>query len=251
MNRLLQGDVGAGKTCGRVRGGAAGRAGRAADRGDGADRAARRAARRDLARWAEGGGLRLELLTASTPKGVRASLLALLAAGAGRRVIGTHALLAEGVGFARARAGRDRRAASVRRRAARAAARQGRRPGRAAPAGDDRDADPAHARADRVRRPRRLACSTSCRRAASRSRRSCWPARAAGGRVQAGRASASRRGERAYVVCPKVEPDDETPTTSATWKDATTDGGRGRGGAAGRARRARARPARRASRAIA
>ena len=48
-----------------------------------------------------------------------------------------------------ARAGGDRRAASLRRGAARHAGRQGREPGRA---GDDRHADSAHAGADRVRR---------------------------------------------------------------------------------------------------
>ena len=50
-------------------------------------------------RWAEAARLRVELLTASTPKGVRASLLALVAAGEVDVVIGTHALIAERVGF--------------------------------------------------------------------------------------------------------------------------------------------------------
>ncbi|HEX7841381.1 MAG TPA: helicase-related protein, partial [Kofleriaceae bacterium] len=49
--------------------------------------------------WARAVGLRLELVTASTPKGVRASILALLAAGELDVLIGTHALLAEAVGF--------------------------------------------------------------------------------------------------------------------------------------------------------
>jgi ATP-dependent DNA helicase RecG len=44
--------------------------------------------------------LRIELLTASTQKGVRQSLLALLAAGEIDIVIGTHSLIAEAVGFA-------------------------------------------------------------------------------------------------------------------------------------------------------
>src|SRR5204862_3103860 len=51
-------------------------------------------------RWAEKAKLRLEILTASTPKGVRSSLIALLAAGQIDVVIGTHSLLAESVGFA-------------------------------------------------------------------------------------------------------------------------------------------------------
>ena len=41
--------------------------------------------------------LRFELLTASTPRAARESLLALLAAGQLDVVVGTHALLAEGV----------------------------------------------------------------------------------------------------------------------------------------------------------
>jgi ATP-dependent DNA helicase RecG len=49
--------------------------------------------------WARSSGLRLELLTASTPKGVRASILALLGAGELDVLIGTHALIAESVGF--------------------------------------------------------------------------------------------------------------------------------------------------------
>src|SRR5262249_16764005 len=50
--------------------------------------------------WARATGLRIEVLTASTPKPVRASHLALLAAGRLDVLIGTHALLSEGVGFA-------------------------------------------------------------------------------------------------------------------------------------------------------
>src|SRR6185436_560567 len=49
--------------------------------------------------WAKTSGLRFELLTASTPKGIRASILALLAAGELDVLIGTHALIAESVGF--------------------------------------------------------------------------------------------------------------------------------------------------------
>ena len=53
-------------------------------------------------------------------------------------------------------AGGDRRAAPLRRRAARSARGQGRRRSRAARAADDRDADPADPRAGALRRPRRL-----------------------------------------------------------------------------------------------
>ncbi|HEU0037448.1 MAG TPA: ATP-dependent DNA helicase RecG [Kofleriaceae bacterium] len=101
MNRLLQGDVGSGKTA--VAFAAAlqvARAGR---------QTAIMAPTELLAeqhfetwrRWTSGGAarLRIELLTASTPKLVRASLLALLAAGEIDVLVGTHALLSEGVGF--------------------------------------------------------------------------------------------------------------------------------------------------------
>jgi ATP-dependent DNA helicase RecG len=99
MNRLLQGDVGSGKTA--VAFAAAlqvARAGR---------QTAVMAPTEILAEqhfetwkaWARSADVRIELLTASTPKPLRASLLALLASGKLDIVIGTHALLAEGVGF--------------------------------------------------------------------------------------------------------------------------------------------------------
>ncbi|MBV8758547.1 MAG: ATP-dependent DNA helicase RecG, partial [Deltaproteobacteria bacterium] len=100
MNRLLQGDVGSGKTC--VAFAAAlqvARAGRQTAVMAPTEILAEQHAETWRA-WARSSGLRLELLTASTPKGVRASLLALLAAGQIDVLIGTHALLAEGVGFA-------------------------------------------------------------------------------------------------------------------------------------------------------
>jgi len=111
MNRLLQGDVGAGKTA--VAFAAAlhvVRAGRQvavmaptellAEQHAGTwkrwaaaiDEQAKRAG--ETAR-----PLRIELLTASTPKGVRQSQIALLAAGELDIVIGTHSLIAEAVGF--------------------------------------------------------------------------------------------------------------------------------------------------------
>ncbi len=98
MNRLLQGDVGSGKTA--VAFAAALHAARAGRQ------TALMAPTELLAeqhfetwkRWTK--LLRVELLTASTPKGVRASLLAMLAAGKIDVLIGTHSLLAEAVGFA-------------------------------------------------------------------------------------------------------------------------------------------------------
>jgi ATP-dependent DNA helicase RecG len=99
MNRLLQGDVGSGKTA--VAFAAALQVARAKRQ------TAIMAPTELLAeqhfetwkRWSVEAKLRIELLTASTPKGVRASLLALLAAGEVDVLIGTHALLSEGVGF--------------------------------------------------------------------------------------------------------------------------------------------------------
>ncbi|MBE7454374.1 MAG: ATP-dependent DNA helicase RecG [Kofleriaceae bacterium] len=101
MNRLLQGDVGAGKTA--VAFAAALHAVRA-----GAQVAVMAPTEilaeqhhATFARWARPLGLRTTLLTASTPRGVRQSTLALLAGGQLDLVVGTHALLAEAVGFAR------------------------------------------------------------------------------------------------------------------------------------------------------
>ena len=99
MNRLLQGDVGSGKTC--VAFAAAlqvARAGR---------QTAVMAPTELLAEqhattwgvWADRAAIRIALLTASTPRAVRQSMMAMLANRQLDVVIGTHALLAEGVGF--------------------------------------------------------------------------------------------------------------------------------------------------------
>ncbi|HSS03554.1 MAG TPA: DEAD/DEAH box helicase, partial [Kofleriaceae bacterium] len=99
MNRLLQGDVGAGKTA--VAFAAAlqvARAGRQTAVMAPTELLAEQHAE-TWRGWAKTSKLRLELLTASTPRGVRASILALLAAGQLDVVIGTHALIAESVGF--------------------------------------------------------------------------------------------------------------------------------------------------------
>ncbi len=101
MNRLLQGDVGAGKTA--VAFAAALQAIRA-----GAQVAVMAPTEilaeqhhGTFARWAERAGVRVALLTASTPRTVRAPLLARLAAGEIDLVVGTHALLGESVELAR------------------------------------------------------------------------------------------------------------------------------------------------------
>ncbi len=100
MNRLLQGDVGAGKTC--VAFAAAlqvARAGRQSAVMAPTELLAEQHAQ-TWRRWADAAGLRIDILTASTPRAVRASRLALLAAGQLDVLIGTHSLLAEAVGFA-------------------------------------------------------------------------------------------------------------------------------------------------------
>ena len=99
MNRLLQGDVGAGKTC--VAFAAALQVARA--RRQTAVMAPTELLAEQHAEtwrgWARASGLRLELLTASTPRAAGASILARLAAGELDVLIGTHALIAERVEF--------------------------------------------------------------------------------------------------------------------------------------------------------
>jgi len=99
MNRLLQGDVGSGKTAVAFA---------AAHQAVGAGRQVALMAPTEIlaeqhfatvAEWARSLGMRCALLTASTPRGVRASSLSLIGAGAIDLVIGTHSLLSEGVVF--------------------------------------------------------------------------------------------------------------------------------------------------------
>ena len=94
-------------------------------------------------------------------------------------VVGTHALIEPDVEFARLAVVRRRRAAPLRRPPARRARRQGPRRRRAARPPHDRDADPAHALADRLRRPRRDRAARAARRAAGRSRPGWWARRSA------------------------------------------------------------------------
>jgi ATP-dependent DNA helicase RecG len=219
MNRLLQGDVGAGKTC--VAFAAALQLARA-------NRQTAVMAPTELLAeqhaetwrgWARSSGLRLELLTASTPSGVRASILALLAAGELDVLIGTHALLAERVGF---------RALGLvvideqhRFGVAQRAKLRDKGDGQGAPHLLVMTATPI---------PRTLALTAygdldvsvldelpPGRTPVATRLMSGARGRAAAYKLVAERVAA---GERAYIVCPKVEPGDADD--GATWKDATT-----------------------------
>jgi ATP-dependent DNA helicase RecG len=101
MNRLLQGDVGSGKTAVAF---AAALQVAAVGRQTALMAPTELLAEQHFATlktWGDRVGLRTALLTASTPKGVRASLLALVAAGEIDLLVGTHSLIADSVGFAR------------------------------------------------------------------------------------------------------------------------------------------------------
>ena len=128
--------------------------------------------------------------------------------------VGTHALIQEGVEFRRLGLAVDRRAAPLRRRAAPAAAGEGRPPRRA---GDDRDADPALARAHRSTATSTSRCSTSCRPGGRRSRPRCVPRRRSATRSTGGCATSSPAGAQAYVVFPLIEEsDDDRPPPRST-----------------------------------
>ena len=157
MNRLLQGDVGSGKTAVAFLAACAVRGGGSPERAHGADRAARGAARAHAApagRRADGDrgaapARRCASACSPRPCRARAPPSCARAARAGELdlLIGTHALVQEDVGFARLAlvVVDEQHRFGVLQRAALAGKGGGPAP---APARDDRDADPAHARAD-------------------------------------------------------------------------------------------------------
>jgi ATP-dependent DNA helicase RecG len=221
MNRLLQGDVGAGKTC--VAFAAALQVARA--RRQTAVMAPTELLAEQHAEtwraWAKASELRFELLTASTPRGVRASILALLAAGELDVLIGTHALIAESVGF---------RALGLvvideqhRFGVAQRARLRDKGDGQGAPHLLVMTATPI---------PRTLALTAygdldvsvldelpPGRKPVATRILSGARGRAAAYKLVAERVAA---GERAYIVCPKVEPGEPGEVEGRAWKDATT-----------------------------
>ncbi|MDQ3365796.1 MAG: DEAD/DEAH box helicase, partial [Myxococcota bacterium] len=175
-------------------------------------------------RGAEVAQLKIELLTASTPKGVRASLLALLAAGQIDILVGTHALIAESVGFhalglvvidEQHRFGVAQRAKL-----------RDKGDGQGAPHLLVMTATPI---------PRTLALTAfgdldvSLLDELPPGRQPVTTKLLAGarGRTAAYKLIAERvaAGERAYVVCPKVEASDPDEDQATKWKDATTVAG--------------------------
>ena len=146
----------------------------------------------------------------------------------------------------RPRPRRGRRAAPLRRRAARGAHRQGRHP--AARAGDDRDADPAHRRDDRLRRPRGLHADRAPGRPRGRSRPTSYPSpssRTGSTACGGGCARRSRRATRC-TSCARASRGDELEQGETDQPPDDDDEGRRRRGA----RPASARP-RRSSRSCA
>ena len=186
-------------------------------------------------------GTRVVLLTGSLPAAARREARCRGADGPGRHRRRHPRAAPGGRRVRRPRAGRGRRAAPLRRRAARRAARQGQPP--AARAGDDRDADPAHGRDDRVRRPGGVDAAPSCPAAAApvattvvpRPEKPAWLDRA-WQRIREEVAA----GRQAYVVCPRIG-EESGPDDQPEDADGAPDDGRGERRrappAAGRARR--------------
>ena len=160
------------------------------------------------------GPLRIGLLTASVARSRAAALREAAAAGE-LDLADRHPRAAPGRRRVRSPGlRRRRRAAPLRRAPARGPRREGARPGPAS-ARDDGDADPAHARPHRLRRPRRV----GDRRAAARA-----PAGADGRAARRrGRAASMQqiratlaRGEQVYVVYPLVEETERSDLRAAS-----------------------------------
>ena len=165
MLRLVQGDVGSGKTVV-----AALAAMRAVEAGKQVALMAptELLAEQHLANfraWLEPLGVRVAWLAGKVTGKARAAALAEIASGAAQVVVGTHALMQEGVAFNDLGVGDRGRAASLRRAPAAGAARQGPRWRQRVPHQlvHDRHADPAHAGDVGLRGPRRVGRSTRCR----------------------------------------------------------------------------------------
>ena len=236
MNRLLQGDVGAGKTivallaarrrdgerlAGRVHG-ADGDPGRPALPDD--PPAARRVA---LSRRARS--------PAASTAAQRREVLAELASGAMHLVVGTHALAEQAVAFQELGLvviDEQHRFGVLQRATLRAQGRASRR------AGHDGDADSAHARADGVRRSRRLGDPRPAAGPAADHAR--WRSRSrAATRSIGSRASELEQGRQVYVIYPLVEESEKVDLRAAT---AMADHLQA-GGVSGVSRGAAARPA--------
>ena len=183
-------------------------------------------------------GTRVALLTGSASTARRRQAMLDIASGEAGIVIGTHALLEDAGHVLRPRARRGRRAAPLRRRAARRAGGQVARRQPAARAGHDGHADPAHRGDDGLRRPRGLDPHRAAPGPVAASRpTSCPRWRSPTSSSAPGRGSSTRwpQGRQAYVVCPRIGGDERASTDDV---DAPDDDD-----AAPACRRARARSA--------
>ena len=199
MLRLLQGDVGSGKTvvalprcCSAVEAGA-----QAALMAPTEVLARQHAA--TLARLLAPAGLAPALLTGREPAGAPARARAASPSGASPIAVGTHALFQDGVAFGDlglAVVDEQHRFGVGQRLELAGQGRGGRR------AADDRDADPAHAGAGALRRPRRLAAARASRPGGSRP--DPRGAARADRRVLAAVERWLAAGERIYWICPLI-----------------------------------------------